>query len=135
MPDYALVVATRKRDNKIPLVMQYRNGAKNYVWEFPAGFLEDDESPQVCIKREFREEVGYELERKPKFIASVFVSPGRTNQRAHIFVGSVGRKSTQNLDDGEQIVVKFVSRKGALKLLKENGRISSSHLLAYYLAR
>jgi ADP-ribose pyrophosphatase YjhB (NUDIX family) len=135
MPDYALVVATRKSDGKIPLVKQYRNGAQDHVWEFPAGFLEDGESPQDCIKREFREEVGYKLEGKPKFIASVFVSPGRTNQRAHIFLGNVGRRATQNLDDGEQVEVKFVSKKKVLKLLKENERISSCHLLAYFLSR
>lgn len=130
-PDFALVVATRN-DGMVPLVRQYRNGAAASTWEFPAGFLEDGESPTQCVKREFREEVGHTLE-KPRLVLSVYISPGRTNQRAHIFMGLVGKVSTQDFDESEVMKVEFVSRTEALKRLKEGGRVSSAHLLAYFL--
>jgi ADP-ribose pyrophosphatase len=131
IPDFALAVATRS-DGRVPLVKQYRNGAADLIWEFPAGFLEEGETPIRCIKREFVEEIGHVLE-KPKFVTSVFVSPGRTNQKAHIFSGAVGERTGQDLDDGEDVLVKFVTRGTALKLLKRGGRTSSAHLLAYLL--
>ena len=130
-PDFALAVAST-RDGKVPLVKQYRNGAAESIWEFPAGFLEDGETPRECVKREFREEVGHALE-KIRLVASVYISPGRTNQRAHLFTGHVGAKSTQNLDESEAMEVEFVSRREALRRLKEKGSASSAHLLAYFL--
>lgn len=132
-PDFVIAVATRA-DGKIPLVRQYRNGPRAMFWELPAGLLEPKESPVACIKREFREETGFEL-REPRLIASVFSAPARTGQKAHIFKGIVGKKlGNQSLDETEEdLKVKFVGEKEALRLLRR--RISSTHLLAYLITR
>jgi ADP-ribose pyrophosphatase len=133
VPDFVLAVA-KDSDGKIPLVSQYRHGAGKTFWEFPAGLTELGENPVDCVKREFREEVGQELDRV-QLAFSVFTSPTRTRQRAHIFFGRVGKKSTQNLDAGEELSVRFVSDALAWNLLRKNNWISEAHLLAYLLAR
>jgi ADP-ribose pyrophosphatase len=76
LPDFALTVAIREEDGKIPLVRQYRHGARSEFWELPAGFIERGETPQACIKREFSEEVGFKLT-NPKLIKCVYTSPAR----------------------------------------------------------
>lgn len=102
------------------------------MWEFPAGLVETREKLVDSVKREFREEIGFELE-EPRFLTSVFVSPSKSGQRAHIFTGYVGKRSKQQLDDSEDLTVKFVPKKDVWKLLKT--KASSVHLLAYLLAR
>jgi len=48
------------------LVAQRKEGDDwGLYWEFPGGKLEDDEGPQVCIKRELREELGIGVEIGP----------------------------------------------------------------------
>ncbi len=127
-----MAVAVRSSDGKIPLVNQYRHGSGKMTWEFPAGHIEPNEKLAACAKREFREEVGFEL-LKPKLVCSAYTSAPRTNQRAHIFTGYVGRELEQELDDTEELSVKFVAPNTARRLLTTNS--SSTHLLAFLLAR
>ena len=45
------------------LIAQRRKGSDlAYKWEFPGGKIEPGESPEECIKRELREELGIETE-------------------------------------------------------------------------
>lgn len=133
IPDFVVAVVKRS-DGKIPLVRQYRNGARAMFWELPAGLVEPNEKLVDCVKREFQEETGFELKR-PCLIDSIFTAPTRTSQRAHIFAGYVGEKvGKQTLDETEDdLKVKFVGEDQAFKLLSR--RASSTHLLAYLLSR
>lgn len=132
LPDFVVVIAVRKSDGKIPLVNQYRHGSGAKMWELPAGHIEPNEKLVECAKREFREEIGYEL-LEPKLICSAYTSAPRSSQRARIFSGRVGRKVKQQLDETEYLTVKFVSPSVAEKLL--NSKVSATHLLTFLLAR
>jgi ADP-ribose pyrophosphatase len=131
LPDFVVVIAIRKSDGKIPLVNQYRHGSRAKMWELPAGHIEPKEKLGDCARREFREEIGYEL-LEPKLICSAYTSAPRSNQRARIFMGLVGKKVKQQLDETEDLSVKFVLPDVARKLLAR--KVSATHLLALLLA-
>lgn len=46
------------------------------MWEFPGGKLEADETPQACIIREIREELGVESDAGEVLTTSQFTYPG-----------------------------------------------------------
>jgi len=131
VPNFAMVAAVRKSDGKMPLVKQYRHGAGREFWELPAGLIEEGESPRECIRREFREEVGYEL-LYPRLIAPVYTCPARSGEVAYVFTGSVGKRLESRLEINEILTVRFVSKELALRLLSRN--ISSTDVLAYLLS-
>jgi len=129
VPDLALAIGVRE-DGKIPLVKQYRHGAKRTFWEFPAGLVEKNETPLDCIKREFTEETGHELI-DPVLLSRFYPYASRSAQHAYIYSGRVGKDVGQRLDAVEELDVAFVDQDSILKLLSEN--ISATHLLAYFL--
>ncbi|HBP6464267.1 TPA: NUDIX domain-containing protein [Pseudomonas aeruginosa] len=46
------------------------------MWEFPGGKLEADETPQACIVRELREELGVESKAGDILTTSLYTYPG-----------------------------------------------------------
>ena len=130
VPDFAVTVAIRAKDRKIPLVKQYRPGARREFWELPAGFIERGEAPVACIRREFSEEVGFRLI-NPRLITRLYPSPARSSQCAYVFLGEIGKATQRQPDSTETLITDFFSKKQAFRLLSE--RISSTHLLAFLL--
>ncbi len=51
-------------DQKIVLVEQYRHPGNGFYLEIPAGKIEEGESYEEAIRREIREETGYDSEKK-----------------------------------------------------------------------
>jgi ADP-ribose pyrophosphatase len=79
-----LAVDTRKR---ILLVRQYRLPAHGYLWELPAGKLDDGETALQAAKRELVEETGYRA-KKWKKLVSFYPSPGYVDERMTIFLAT-----------------------------------------------
>ena len=127
VPNFTLAIGVTE-DGRIPLVKQYRHGAKRTFWEFPAGLMEENETPADCVRREFIEEIGHEFI-NPVLLSKVFPYAGRSDQIAYIYSGRVGRNVGQKLDTVEELEVAFVEEDSISKLLSEN--ISATHLLAY----
>ncbi len=75
-------------DPRIALIYQFRHAADRYLWEIPAGRLEDGESPEDCARREMLEETGYTAERVDH-LASIYTTPGFTDEIIHLFAAEV----------------------------------------------
>ncbi len=59
-----VLIAKRKQDGRFP-----------GLWEFPGGKLEKGESPEACLERELREEMGIEIRVDALFCRTRYVSP------------------------------------------------------------
>jgi len=49
------------RDKKILIAKRKANDRQANKWEFPGGTVEQDETPEACLKREIREEFGIKV--------------------------------------------------------------------------
>ena len=107
----AAVVFHRER-RRVILTSQFRypTNAKGPGWltELPAGMIDDGESPEDAIRREVREECGYEVERLEP-IATFYLSPGGSSERIILYYAEVGEASRAGpgggTDEGESIEV------------------------------
>jgi ADP-ribose pyrophosphatase YjhB (NUDIX family) len=91
IPNVALVIASKR--GQFPLVRQHRHGPKREFWELPGGLLEEGESPIRAAKRELGEKVRVQLH-NPKVLVTINTVPSRSDQRAYVVAGMVGKRVT-----------------------------------------
>src|ERR1700733_4818404 len=95
----AVVMPVDDRD-RILLVRQYRLPARQYLWELPAGRVDEGETPLKAARRELIEETGYRAKEWKK-IAVFYPSPGFLAEKMTIFLATalVAGESTPMEDE------------------------------------
>ena len=72
---------------RVLLVRQYRLPADQFLWELPAGKIDEGENALQAAKRELIEETGLRA-KKWKKLASFFPSPGYVEEKMTIFLAT-----------------------------------------------
>ena len=83
-PGAALAVPITET-GEVVILRQYRFACSRRILEFPAGTLEDGESPLESIKREVQEESGYSAKRWDN-LGEMLPCPGYSDEIIHIFL-------------------------------------------------
>jgi len=92
IPDSSVILPITK-NNEFIIIKQFRESLDNYSLELPAGFIDENETPQQAAERELFEETGY--------ISNEFIYLGigrlminRTNSVQHLFAAkNINQKS------------------------------------------
>jgi len=59
---YIVTAAAIIRDGKVLIAQRQPGSHMEYMWEFPGGKLEADETPEECIIREIKEEMDIDIQ-------------------------------------------------------------------------
>jgi ADP-ribose pyrophosphatase len=81
----AVAIVPMLSDGRVVLVRQYRYAAGKNLLEIPAGTLEHGETVEECVKRELREETGYEVGEIRRLL-SCFMAPGYSSDVIHFYI-------------------------------------------------
>jgi len=115
-------------DGKVVLVRQYRHAVGEFLWEIPAGTLEQDEAAIECAQRELVEETGYEASSFDK-LAEILPAPGYTDEHIHIFLATGLRSVEQRLEDDEVLGLQPTPFDTALEMIMK-GEIQDAKTIA-----
>lgn len=104
----AVVLDDRRR---VLLVRQYRHPVGDFLWELPAGLLDDGEKPLDAARRELAEETGVQA-RQWEHLVDLHPSPGMSGERVSIFLAlepgaAPGGRDTDADEELEQEWVAF----------------------------
>src|SRR3954464_389124 len=72
---------------QVLLIRQYRYAADGYIYEIPAGRLDDGETPIACAARELKEETGCTAAHMEP-LTSILTTPGFTDEVIHLFMAT-----------------------------------------------
>ncbi len=117
--DGAMMFATNLEKNKVVILKEFRVSAGQYVYMFPAGLVEADESIETASIREFKEETG--LGFQPQYIERErYVSVGIVNERVNIVYGVFqGEPSLEFQTDNEHAEIHIIDKEEAKRILND----------------
>jgi ADP-ribose pyrophosphatase len=117
-----------KRDPFILLERQYRHAAGQYLYEIPAGKLDQGEEPLAGAKRELLEETGYQAKHWSKLVR-FFASPGFLGEWMQVYLAEGLTPGDAQPEDDEQIELFAVPLSELLRQI-EAGRILDGKTIA-----
>lgn len=116
---------------RILLVKQYRLPARGYMWELPAGRVDDGESVLQAAKRELREETGLRAKKVTK-LASFYVSPGFLEEKMTVFAAEELTQGEKDWMEDERIETKWVPARELDKMIA-SGEIKDAKTIVGFL--
>lgn len=124
---------------KIVMIRQYRYPLDEYLYELPAGLIDDGETPNEAAVREMKEETGLDFEvyadGNEAYRRPFFMGAGFTDESCNAVFGyASGSISRDDMEDTESIQVLIVDKEEAARILKEE-RVSlrAAYLLMNFL--
>jgi ADP-ribose pyrophosphatase len=117
-PDWVNVLAVTEEDELV-LVWQYRLGSDTLTLEIPGGMIDAGESPIDAVRRELREETGYEAAVYEPLLTTL-PNPALSDNRCHTFLARGARRvGAPRPDEHEELEVTLVPARCARALVEE----------------
>lgn len=123
--DAVVILAYHKDEKKLVAIKQFRIPLNNYVYELPAGLIDNNDDIISTVKRELKEETGLDLEEviKDKIGQKLYLSPGMTDESVSlVYCTCSGKISNENLEEDEDIETILLSKEDAIKILNSGER-------------
>ena len=140
-PDGIVIYGIHRGEDRVErlvLVRQFRYPIDDYIYELPAGLIDEGETPSVAAMREYWEETGLTLH--PLLLDSCVTKPfyttvGMTDESVCTAFGyASGTPSTKGLEENEDIAVILADKEEVKRILKEEKvAVKCAYLMLHFL--
>lgn len=127
-----------EKHDRVVLVRQYRYAIDDYIYEFPAGLVDQGESYQQAAVRELKEETGLDfhpLQTEEMYGKAYFTTVGMTDECCGTVYGYAdGMVSREGLEDSEDLEVVLADKTEVRRILREERvAIMCAYMLMHFL--
>ena len=117
----AVMMIPMFENDDLVLIKQFRPAINDYIYEFPAGLVDENESIEDAMKRELFEETGLNIVDYTRIVKPSYTSAGMSDESLSIYLCDVeGEISTEYKEENEDIEVVIVKMADAKKFIEEN---------------
>ncbi|BBD71766.1 NUDIX hydrolase [Sulfodiicoccus acidiphilus] len=128
------VVVPMLSSEEVVVIRQYRPVVGKWLYEFPAGTVEEGESPVQTAIRELKEETGYNAEELQQLIA-FYPSPGVSDELMYVFLARRLRVGESKPEKHELIEVNKLNINELYGMLNRGLLNDAKTILALFLLR
>lgn len=138
-PDGVIIYSVYgEQHDRMVLVRQYRFSIDDYVYELPAGLVDEGEDYATAGARELKEETGLDfhpLQVDEMYHKPFFTTIGMTDESCSTVYGyATGVVSREGLEDNEQLEVVLADRDEVRRILKEEHvSMNCGYLMMHFL--
>ena len=127
-----------ENEEKIVLVRQYRCSIDGWIYEYPAGLVDEGEDYKTAGKRELKEETGLDfipLDVDEMYTKPRYTSIGMTDEACGIVYGyATGTISKEWQEENEEIDVVLANREEVRRILKEEKiAVGCAYMMMHFL--
>lgn len=123
-----LAVDDSRSEPRILLARQYRYSAGDYLWELPAGRIDEGEDSLAASKRELIEETGYSASRWKKALF-FYPSPGFLNETMALYLAEGLQRGKARPEEDEMISKRLFPLSSAVSMVMR-GKIRDGKTIA-----
>jgi ADP-ribose pyrophosphatase len=117
-----------KAEPRVLLIRQYRHAAQKFLWELPAGRIDEGEDALTAAQRELAEETGYTA-REWKQVLFYYPSPGFMDETHALFLARDIQKGKARPEEDEFITPRWVPISQAIDWVM-SGKIPDAKTIA-----
>ena len=141
-PEVVYQIARRKkcvilipveRDSFV-MIDEFRIAINKNIVQFPAGKIEEFETPEAAAKRELKEETGYKFTRI-EFLGSFYSAPHFCDEEFYVFWGLVEQIGPTSPTIREEMNVVYYSLEKVEQMIKENLIQDAKSIVAFNMWR
>ena len=127
-PGAALIVPFLTKNNII-LLKQFRAVLDKYIYEVPAGTLEEGENPLKCAKREIIEETGYKAKKFTK-LGFIYPVPGYSTEKIICYKAEDLTEAYADMDHDEVIQTCVFNKRQITKMIDQGKIVDAKTICA-----
>ncbi len=113
------------------LLREFRMGVNQFIYNMPAGHLEEGEVVEECARRELIEETGLHIKRICKILPPAYAAPDLSDSSAWVVMAEVEGRFNPQTEADEYIQPLFADKKQLEKMLETERFSGRAQLIAY----
>ena len=133
--DGVVIVATDEEDEHILINKEYRMSVGDYVYNFPAGLIDEGETPEIAAGRELKEETGLDLVSIEDKLFDSYSAIGFSNETNAVIIGKAAGTFKPSTSTYEEITAAWYSRQEVKELLKNKHFAARTQAFCYMWAK
>lgn len=128
------VIIVGRKGEKLLLCREFRMGVNHFVYNLPAGHLDEGEDVENCARRELYEETGMSITKIYDILPPSYASPDLSDSSAWVVMAEVDGELEDHTEADEWIAPELCDRERVRKLLQTERFSGRAQLAAYYFA-
>ena len=117
--DGVVIIMTDEDDEKILLNKEYRMSVRGFVYNFPAGLIDDGETPEQAARRELKEETGLNIIQIEDQLFDSYSAIGFSNETNAVIIGKAEGTFAPSTSTLEEIYAGWYTKAEVRELLKD----------------
>lgn len=116
--DAVVLILHNEAKDKILLNKEFRMAVGQWVYNFPAGLIDEGETPEMAAKRELWEETGLSLNHIEEILGESYSAVGFSNEKNLCVVGTASGTFQPSTSTVEEIVAGWYTKEEVQRLLR-----------------
>ena len=126
-----VIIGISEDNDRILLNREYRMALGDWVYNFPSGLVDEDETPTEAAARELKEETGLTLERRIVRLRSSYNAVGLTNESSSCVLAVVSGEIQESDSSFEEIEAHWYTKSEVKDLLKYHKMSARAQLFCF----